>query len=71
MGNGEITLLSRGDVSALEIRFGVLMSASHRRSSQGLERRDPALGPMNLLMMGNLSIELGIEVPVSGHGVET
>jgi hypothetical protein len=71
MGNSEITPLLRGNVLALEIRFGVLMGVSCRRSSRGLEWRDLALGPRNLLMMGNLSIKLGIEVPVSSRGVET
>jgi hypothetical protein len=69
MKNGEITPVSRGDVSALEIKFGVLMGAFCRRSSRGLERKDPAQGPMSLLMMGNLATKLGIGVVVGGRGV--
>jgi hypothetical protein len=67
--NSEITLSSRGDVSALEIRFGVLMDEFCRRPSRGLEWRDPARGPMSLLMTGNLATELGIGVVVGGRGV--
>jgi hypothetical protein len=66
---GEITSFSRGDVSALEIKFGVLMDEFRRRSSRGLEQKDPARGPMSLLMMGNLATELGIGVVVGGRGV--
>jgi hypothetical protein len=57
MGKDKITPFSRGNVSALEVRFGVLMNVLHRRPSQGLERKDLAPGPMNLLMVGNLAIE--------------
>jgi hypothetical protein len=71
MGKGGITPLSRGNVLVLETRFGVLMDVSHKRSSRGLEWRDPAPGPMNLPMMGNLTIKQGIGVVVGGRGVET
>jgi hypothetical protein len=67
--NGEIIPFSRGDVSVLAIRFGVLMDELRRRFSRGLERRDLAPGPMSPLTMGSRATELGIGVVVGGREV--